>query len=145
MNCSYIFIDGYLFFYLGWFCHGKKLVFNWVVFIDFLRLLGSLSYLERFSLVEEYEKLSCGFFFLKINLSIYFWLCWVFVAERGLSLVARAGATLCCSARASHCDGFSCCRARTLGARASVVVARALSSCGSRALESSLSSCGTQA
>ena len=36
-----------------------------------------------------------------------------------------------CGARASHCGGFSCCGARALGARASVVVARRLSSCGS--------------
>ena len=56
----------------------------------------------------------------------------------------RAGATLCCGARASHCSGFSC-GAQALGTRASVVVARGLSSCGSRALERRLSSCGTQA
>ena len=52
---------------------------------------------------------------------------------------------LCCSARASHCGGFSCCGARALGVRASVVVAHGLSSCGSRALERRLSSCGTRA
>ena len=57
----------------------------------------------------------------------------------------RAGASLRCGARASHCGGFSCCRARALGAQASVVVARGLSSCGSRALEHRLSSCGAQA
>ena len=57
----------------------------------------------------------------------------------------RAGATLCCSARVSHCGGFSRCGARALGARASVVAARGLSSCGSRALEHRLSSCGTRA
>ena len=39
----------------------------------------------------------------------------------------RAGATLRCSARASHCGGFSCCGAWALGARASVVVAHGLS------------------
>ena len=39
-------------------------------------------------------------------------------------------------------EGFSCCRARALGAWASVVVACGLSSCGSRALECRLSSCG---
>ena len=43
------------------------------------------------------------------------------------------------------CGGFSCCGAWALGARASVVVARGLSSCGSRALECRLSSCGTRA
>ena len=43
----------------------------------------------------------------------------------------RARATLHCSARASHCSGFSSCGgAWALGARASVVVALELSSCG---------------
>ena len=50
-----------------------------------------------------------------------------------------------CDARASHCGGFSCCRARALGTQASVVVACRLSSCGSRALERRLSSCGARA
>ena len=50
-----------------------------------------------------------------------------------------------CRARASHCSGFSCCGARALGARASVVVAQGLSSCGSWALEHRLSSCGARA
>ena len=57
----------------------------------------------------------------------------------------RVGATLRCGVRASHCSGFSCCRAQALGVRASVVVARGLSSCGSRALEHRLSSCGARA
>ena len=43
----------------------------------------------------------------------------------------RAGATLRCGARASHCGGFSCCRARALGTWASVVVAHGLQSAGS--------------
>ena len=62
---------------------------------------------------------------------IYFWLRWVLIAARRLSLVVASGgyASLWCAA--SHCGGFSCCGARTLGARASVVVARGLSSCGS--------------
>ena len=55
----------------------------------------------------------------------------------------RAGATPC-GVRASHCGGLSCCEAQALGARASVVVARGLSSCGSRALEHRLSSCGAR-
>ena len=63
------------------------------------------------------------FFFYKF---IYFWLRWVFVAARGLSLVAARGATLRCGGRASHCGGFSCCRARALGAQASVAVAHGL-------------------
>ena len=57
----------------------------------------------------------------------------------------RGGATLHCGARASHCSGFSFCRAQALGTRASVVVVHRLSSCGSRATERRLSSCGTWA
>ena len=47
--------------------------------------------------------------FKKINLFIfiYFWLRWVFAAAHWPSLVARAGATFHCGARASHCCGFS--------------------------------------
>ena len=86
------------------------------------------------------------FFFLLINLFIY-----LFLAVLGLRCCARAfsscgkRATLRCGARASHCRGFSCCRARALGAQASVVVARGLSSCGLWALELRLGSCGTRA
>ena len=65
----------------------------------------------------------------------FFWLRWVFfiAAAQAFSKLLRAGATLCCGAWASHCGGFSCCGAGALGARASVVVARGLSSCGARA------------
>ena len=63
----------------------------------------------------------------------------------GLLWLCRVGATLCCGAQASHCGGFSCRRAQALGAQASVVAARRLSSCGSRALECKLSSCGSPA
>ena len=86
------------------------------------------------------------FCFFFIYIFIYLFLATlVFVAACGLSLVAASGATLCCCAQASHCGGFSCCGARALGARASVVVTHGLSSCGSQALERRLSSCGTQA
>ena len=44
----------------------------------------------------------------------------------GFLLLRRAGATLRCGVRASHCGGFSCCRARALGTQASVAVARGL-------------------
>ena len=63
-------------------------------------------------------------FFNKFILFIYFWLHWVFIAVRGLSLVAVSGGV-----RASHCGGFSCCGARALGVWVSVLVARSLSSC----------------
>ena len=84
-------------------------------------------------------------FFLNKFIYFYFWLCCVFIAARGLSLVAASGATLCCGVQASHCGGFSCCRAQAVGTWASVVVARRLRSCGSQALELRLSSCGTRA
>ena len=83
-----------------------------------------------------------------LNKFIYFknfWLRWVFAAVRRLSLVAASGATLHCGEWASHCGGLSCCGAQALGARASVVVAHGLSSCGSWALERRLSSCGARA
>ena len=86
--------------------------------------------------------------FFKINLVIlfiYFWLCSVFIAARGLSLVAAIGGY--CSLQ---CVGFSLwwlLLLQSTGSRhtGSVVVAHGLSSCGSWALERRLSSCGTQA
>ena len=100
--------------------------------------------------------------FFKINLFTYLFI-YTFGCVGSLLLhvgflqLRRAGAALCCGAWASHCGGFSCCRARALGAWASVVgacrlqsagsvvVAHCLSSCGSQALEHRLSSCGTRA
>ena len=66
------------------------------------------------------------FFRLFFKILIYFWLHWVFVAACQFSLVVVRGAVLCCGARASHCSGFSCCGARTLGTWTSVVVAHGL-------------------
>ena len=57
------------------------------------------------------------YIYFKFYLFIYFCMCWVFVAA--------LGATLHCSAGASHCGGFSRCRARDLE-------------------RAGLSSCGTQ-
>ena len=57
-----------------------------------------------------------------------FWLLWVFVAARGLSLVAVSGGY-----SSLQCAGFSCCRAWALGTQASVVVAlrlRCSTACG---------------
>ena len=51
------------------------------------------------------------YIYIFLNLFIY-----LFLAALGLH----------CSAWASYCGGFSCCRARALGARASVVVAHRL-------------------
>ena len=64
----------------------------------------------------------------------------------GFLYLLPAGTPLHCSALASHCSGFSCCRAQALGAQASVVAACRLSSCGTRALELvGFSSCGARA
>ena len=65
------------------------------------------------------------------------------MATLGLRCCARAFSS--CGVWSSHCGGFSCCGARALGARALVVVALRLSSCGSWALERRLSNCGTRA
>ena len=59
---------------------------------------------------------------------------YLFLAALGLLCCAWAfsscgkwGLLFCCGAQASHCRGFSCCGARALGTRASVVVAHGLS------------------
>ena len=70
---------------------------------------------------------------------------WSSLLCAGFLQLQRAGATLRCGVQTSHCGGFSCCRARALGTRASVVAARGLSRCGSQALEHRHSSCGTRA
>ena len=90
----------------------------------------------------------CIFFFFFINLFIYlfihFWLCWVFVAARGLSLaVASRG----CSSL--WCAGFSLrwlLLLESTGCRhaGSVIVVHGLSSCGARSVERRLSSCGAR-
>ena len=90
------------------------------------------------------------FFFLFINLFIHFWLLWVLVAARRLSLVvvSRGYSLLWCTgfslrwlfllrSTGSRHAGFTSCGSRALERR--------LSSCGSRALEHRLSSCGTWA
>ena len=66
-----------------------------------------------------------NFFFFKLFFKfIYFWLHWVFIAARGLSLVAAHGLLLLWSTGSRHVD---------------------VSSCGSQALERRLSSCGARA
>ena len=80
------------------------------------------------------------FFFNKFYLFIYLFIyLFNFFGCIGSSLLHvgflqlwQAGATLRCSAHASHCSGFSC-GAWALGVCASVVVARRFSSCGTQA------------
>ena len=53
---------------------------------------------------------------------LFFWLCWVFIAARRLSLSGESGSySLVVIYRLVIVCNFSCCRARTLGAWASVV------------------------
>ena len=96
--------------------------------------------IEVMTIVRNFLKcLTIDFIYLFIfNLFyfIYFWLCWVFVAVRGLSLVAASGgySSLWCSgfslrwllllrSTGSRCVGFSSCGSWALGRR--------LGSCGS--------------
>ena len=82
------------------------------------------------------------FFFINLFISVCVG---SLLLHAGFLQLRRAGATLHCGARAPHCGGFPCCRARAPGAQASIDVARGLSSCGLRALERRLSSWGAQA
>ena len=83
-----------------------------------------LDFLKPFNCIKKKSylgKLICILFFLILFI---FWLCWVFVAARGLSLVAASGGysslqctcfslqwLLTCGARALECAGFSSCSA----------------------------------
>ena len=79
------------------------------------------------------------FFFLEFYFTFIYLFIYLFISgcvgslllRAGFLQLRRAGATLCCGVRASHCGGFSCCRAWALGTRASVVVAHGLQSTGS--------------
>ena len=95
--------------------------------------------------IQVFGPFLTGFFKKLINYLFIFGCVGSSLLHVGFLQSWRAGATLRCGARASHCRGFSRCGARALGARASVVVARGLSSCGSWALERKLSSCGARA
>ena len=89
---------------------------------------------------KKHVRLQEGNFFLKETVTTALFLLFYFLKffgcvgssllHAGFLQLHQAGATLRCGARASHCGAFSCCRAWTLGARASVVVSRGLSSCG---------------
>ena len=85
-----------------------------------------------------------GVFFYFLNLFIYllfilifFWLCWVFVAARGLSLVAASGGY-----SSLRCAGFSLRWLLSLWSTGSRCTG--FSSCGSQALDRRLN-CGTRA
>ena len=94
--------------------------------------------------------ISIKLFYIYIYIYIFFflnfWPRWVFVAVRGLSLVAASrGYSFVVVRGLLTAVAFLCCGAQALGVRASVVVAHGLSSCGLQALERRLSSCGARA
>ena len=75
-----------------------------------------------------------------ITLFIYFWLSRVFWLCGLFSSSSEQGLLSSCAAWASHCGGFSCCRAQ-----ASVAAGHELNSCSSQALKQRLGSCGLAA
>ena len=64
------------------------------------------------------------FFLFDIYLFVCFWLHWASVAVHGFfSSCGERGLLRSCGTPASHCSGFSCCRAGALGMWASAVAA----------------------
>ena len=94
---------------------------------------------------------SFSFFFKKIftysfiHSFIYLWLHWVFIAVRGLSLVAAIGGDSSLRCACFSLRWLLLLWSMALGPWASVVLACGLSSCGSWVLERRLSSCGARA
>ena len=67
---------------------------------------------------------------------IYIWLCWVFTAALGISLLVVSGGLISSfGACASHCGVFSCCRAQAPGTQVSITAVCGLTSYGSQALD----------
>ena len=92
---------------------------------------------------NSFQRLGGIINFVYFQTRFFFLIYILFLAVLGLRCYAQAFSS--CGVQASHCGSFSCCIARALGTRASVVVAHGLSSCGLWALECSLSSCGSRA
>ena len=145
------------------------------VFFSF-PMYHSLPFLALFSFILSFltithtsyvfeSKLTLGKFYLVSLFFSQIFFFFFFSAALGLGCCTQAFSScgeqglLRCGARASHCSGFSCCRAWGLGTQASVVAALELSNCGMRALEhvgfsccgawalghAGFSSCGAQA
>ena len=134
-------------------CHSHLGLSLALSFLCYASLLGGASVSPSVNAGAEHVlrnplvRMMTFFFFLIYLLYLFF----KFLAVLGLRCCAQAFCScderglLCCSERASHCGGFSCCGAPALGPRASVVVACGLSSCGLRTLERRLSSCDARA
>ena len=63
---------------------------------------------------RSYCRILLTFLSFVFNKCIYFWPPWVFISVCGLSLVAVSGGYSLCGVEASHCGGFSSCRAWAL-------------------------------
>ena len=92
------------------------------------------------------------FFFLLIILLIDWLIDWLIFGCAGSLLLhglfsscRERGLLSSCGTWASHCSGFSCWGAQTLGHTGFVAGVRGLSSCGFRALEHRLNSCAPRA
>ena len=140
--------------------HFKKMIFKKKLLIlkrKFAYAFGTLGVLQflkltvKENLLWDWSSLALQvilfylFIFLNLFIYFYFWLRWAFLLRVGVSLVAASGGYSSLRCAGFSLGGLSCCRARAPGARASVVVALGLSSCGSWAPEHRLSSCGTWA
>ena len=102
------------------FKENRSLQYNGMVFYIWALIKSETILFFFFKLPVHF---SFSFFLKLINLFIYFWLCWVFVSVRGLSLVAASGGH-----SSSRCAGLSLQRPlllRSTGSRraGSVVVA----------------------
>ena len=124
----------------------------WTMLSGLLDFYGPSAAIGCVGFISHFYHSSCHLAHKESEMGGFLFCFVLFVAVLSLCCCAWAfsscgerGATLCCGVKASHCGGFSCCRARALGSQASVVAARGLSSCGSRALEHRLSSCGARA
>ena len=87
--------------------------------------------------------------YVHVDIMCILFICYFILAALGLcgclwafSACGKQGLLSSCAAQASHCSGFSCCRAWVLGMQASVVAARGLSTCGTQAPELRLSNRG---
>ena len=102
------------------------LAFSWQLFFFFFLNSAGVGQIWPTDIKVILILIKVSPFFKKfIYLFIYFWLCWVFVCVRGLSLVAASGGP-----SSSRCAGLSLSRPLVAEHR---LQTRRLSSCGSRA------------
>ena len=110
----------------------KYINIDYTKFQEILKIFSGKELVKSFPWIQAESQftvyVTC-FFFLNCNLIylfIYFWLCWVFVSVRGLSLVAASGGH-----SSSRCAGLFIIAASLVGEHR--LQTSRLSSCGSRA------------